>query len=743
MASRVAPAFVGRSRELNEVQQLLNGGRLVTVMGAPGAGKTRLALEAATRLAPQFDRRLYVCELALVAAPALVRTALATAFGFPPEVGGDLAALVRDRFGDSPTLMVVDNCEHVRAEIGTQLNSILGVAPGLRVLATSRERLRIPGETAWTLPSMNLEEALQLLAVRVTALDATFAVTPDNLSPLVAICERLERLPLALELVAARLALLPASQVAQMLQASIDLLTTGHGSSRHRTMTAAIDWSVALLPTTSALDLWRLSVFPAAFTLDAAAIVLEASAIGALDRLAILRDASILVVDKSGAAAKFRLLEPVRQYALAHLAGGPVEEEVRRLHAAYVLGRTEWIGARLLGTPEQASALEAFAELLPDLRQAVPWSKSAEPAWAARIVANTGWAWEITSRLREGETLMRTALELAADVRDRARVLLRLMSIVHRRNSEEAALIAPEAVLAATHAGDRRELGLALSFHTNYLSPDAAAQQLDRVAKIAAESGDQLVRCWERFFRAWRRYDAGDLRSAKAFIEEAASVAFAVGDRWCTTQATSNAAGFCLELGDNDAARRHLLSILPGLVDHSDWLAGHELLSCAALLASRAGRSRDALRLVAAARRLRREIGHGQLDDAEVQRVSGAELKVPLEESGHLYEGAHLSFAEALALAREVLENPAPSLDRRKRGKYVLSRRERQVAELVEQGLTNREIASKLFITQRTAEGHVEQARNKLGFRTRAQLAAWAARERLTVETARAGTKDT
>lgn len=732
--------FVGRSRELEEVERLLTGSRLVTVIGAPGAGKTRLAVEIAARLAPQFAGGVYACELAPVATPALVNTAVATAIGFPPEASGDLAALTQDRFGDTPALVLVDNCEHVRPEIAALLRSMLAAAPGLRVLATSRERLRITGETAWTLPSMNLDEALQLLENRVRTSDASFAVTQDNRSSLVEVCERLEGLPLALELVAPRLALLPATQVADMLNASIDLLRTSEGPSRHRTMTAALDWSVALLPTTSALDLWRLSVFPAGFALDAAAVVLEASPEEAVDRLAVLRDASILLADKTGAEAKFRLLEPVRQYASLHLAGGPIEEDVQRLHAMYVLHRAEWIGARLLGTPEQAAAFEAFNELLPDLRQAVRWALHAKPDWAARIIGHTGWAWEITSRIREGEALMRSTLQLSTDVRDRARLLARLLSLVYRRNREDSAAIGPEAVRAATEAGDRLELGLVLCLQTMHLSPEAAARQLDTVAEIADETGYGILRCWERFMRAYWYRDTGDMPSARASMEQAAKIAATLGDRWCATQATSYAAEMCLALGDNEAARQHLLSMLPGFARHADWLAAHELLSETAQLACAAGRPADALRLEGAAHRLRDEIGLRQWDQT-IERGARAQLRDPALEFKCLYEGQHLSLGDALAVARDVLESSGSPSEGRKRGS-VLTRREREVARLVEQGLTNREIASRLFITERTAEGHVEQIRNKLGLQTKAQLAAWAARERLTAETANSGTEN-
>jgi non-specific serine/threonine protein kinase len=198
----------------------------------------------------------------------------------------------------------------------------------------------------------------------------------------------------------------------------------------------------------------------------------------------------------------------------------------------------------------------------------------------------------------------------------------------------------------------------------------------------------------------------------------------------------------CLELGDNEAARQHFLSIVPAFIEHSDWVAAPSLLFSAARLASRFGRPSDAFCLIAAQRRLRDEIGLPQWDTTEIELAARAHGHDGLQESRYLAEGERLTLGEALALARGVVENSAARPEGPKRGRDILTRREREVAQLVEEGLTSREIATRLFITERTAEGHVEQIRKKLGFHSRVQVAGWVARQRLSTGSAKAGTKD-
>jgi predicted ATPase len=226
-------------------------------------------------------------------------------------------------------------------------------------------------------------------------------------------------------------------------------------------------------------DLFRLAVFTSSFSLEAAVAILGATPSAVLERLGRLRDCSLLVAETQGAAGRFRLLEPVRQYAAEHLHGQPYEKDTRRRHAQHVLTRSQWIGARLLGTPEQAAALAAFEELVPDIRQATMWSFENQPAYAAQIVGHTGWAWEITSRLREGEALERRALEVATSTADHARLLTRLGSLLVRRTMvRNGAGIGADSIAEARKAADRHELALALCLSTDDKMPEVSSSRL-------------------------------------------------------------------------------------------------------------------------------------------------------------------------------------------------------------------------------------------------------------------------
>lgn len=720
----LVPTFVGRASELAEVGRLLSSSRLVTIVGVGGAGKTRLAYEAAARLEPRFAGRVFRCELAAVAGAQLVEPALASALGFPPEVARGLGDLARERFGDEPALIVLDNCEHVREAAARVATALLESTGGLRVLTTSRERLRVPGEMVWSVPSMAADDALELIKLRTAERDAAFSITAENRPDLAEICRRLEGLPLALELVAPRLALLPAAEVADLLDDALAVLAGGDGAARHRTMRAALNWSVDLLPEQGRSDLWQLGVFPTAFSLEAAATVLSASTGAVIDRLTVLQEASLLVADRSGPRARFRLLEPVRQYAAERLSGTEDEADVRRRHARHVLGAAEWIGERLLGTPEQAAALVAFEGLLPDLRQAVAWALEAEPAWAARIMGHTGWAWEITARLREGEALLRLCRDGATEPADRARLLIRLLSVALRRTPGDDDLfeIRDAAIAEARRAANTRELGYALTLGIVGKTRESASSQLDEAQAVAMANGDTLIMAWEQFMRSYMLASFDDYRAARPHIERALELLdLAGGDAWLETQTSSNIVNNCLELGDNQGARKYMRRVLARLELHPEWIANHQALEYSAFIAARGGRPGDALRLVGATRRLRAELGALQFDLAEVDQPARAELGSRAESERCLAEGARLTLGEALALATKVVEEPS------RRPESGLSRRELEVATLVAGGLTNKEIAERLHRSVRTVEGHVDKVLAKLDVRSRVQVATWAA----------------
>jgi len=354
-------SFVGRGRELDEITGLLEHCRLVTLAGPGGAGKTRLALEAANLVVERFPDGVWLVELAPVPDAAAVSHALATAVGLDR---GALAASGRpflealcDQLRHRRVLVVLDNCEHVVEAASVLAHTVLALCPDVVLLATSREVLAVPGETIVRVGPLSLPppgsgdgaglkafDAVTLFCERARESVAGFALTPANAPAVIRICRRLDGSPLALELAASRLRLLSAHQLADRLDDRFDLLADGARTvdPRHQTLQAAIDWSYELLPDTERAVLRRLSVFPADFSLEAAEAVTGAGdVVGLLGRLV---DKSLVVASltEDGLAVRYRLLETVRQYAAEKLDGTGEIVDVQRRHRDFFCAADGW-----------------------------------------------------------------------------------------------------------------------------------------------------------------------------------------------------------------------------------------------------------------------------------------------------------------------------------------------------------------------------------------------------------------
>ena len=324
--------FVGRGRELSEIQALAGSSRLVTLVGPGGAGKTRLALEVAGLLRKQFSDGVWLAELAQVSDPSLVPQTIAAAVGF---LVGELAqsdqglqAALAERLRSRQILIVLDNCEQVIDGAATAARALLGACPGLTIVATSREALAISGEVVFSVPSLEASDAVALFCARAHDADRHFSLNEANADAVERICQRLDGLPLALEIAAARARVLGTKELAERLDDRFAALGEGSRSApaRHQTLRAAIDWSHSLLPPTEQTVLHRLSVFPGTFDLDAVRAVVGADAIAAFTRLV---DKSLVAVSSEGAEARYHLSESVRAYAAEKLdaAGGTLEAE--------------------------------------------------------------------------------------------------------------------------------------------------------------------------------------------------------------------------------------------------------------------------------------------------------------------------------------------------------------------------------------------------------------------------------
>ena len=333
--------LVGRERELAELQHLLDRARLLTLTGSAGIGKTRLALALADQHRSRHLDGAALVELAPVADPELVAEAVANAIGVRRKPDTRLTQSIQEHVGAQDLLIVVDNCEHLLEPTAKLVDALLRGCPRLQILATSREPMRIPGETVWPVPALNPEEAVELFIARASEARATLTFSENDVKLIGGICARLEGIPLAIELAAARVPAFGLSQIAARLSERLRLLSSGSRLDplRHRTLRAAIDWSYALL-SPGERDLFQcLSVFAGGWELDAVGPVCAfpsaESEEDVRDLLAGLVDKSLVVSDIRGGQVRYRLLETMREFAADHLQASGRAEQVRRGHAAY------------------------------------------------------------------------------------------------------------------------------------------------------------------------------------------------------------------------------------------------------------------------------------------------------------------------------------------------------------------------------------------------------------------------
>ena len=416
--------FVGRARELAEIARLLAGTRLLTLTGAGGSGKTRLALELA-RAEAEAGREAIWVELAPVCDPALVGERVAAAAG-SREAGRSpetLAEALRDR----AALLVLDNCEHLVDACAALVDGLLRSAPGLRILATSREPLGVAGETAWLVPPLALStDAVQLFVERAQAAYPLFRLTDENAAAVAQICRRLDGLPLALELAAARVRVLPPEQLAARLDDVFRLLGSGSRAAlpRHRTLRATIDWSYQLLAEPERVLLERLGVFACGFPLEAAEAVCSGGGIEAadvLDGLAALIDKSLVMMREDDEGPRYRLLDTVRQYARERLAERGGEEGLRERHACWYLDYVTGLEPGLMGAfPDALSRAQAEHD---DFRAALAWSIAAGRGddLALPLAARLAWFWYYRAYYAEGLRWLHAVLEASTDAPTPAR----------------------------------------------------------------------------------------------------------------------------------------------------------------------------------------------------------------------------------------------------------------------------------------------------------------------------------
>jgi predicted ATPase/DNA-binding XRE family transcriptional regulator len=419
--------FVGRERELIEVQRLIGARRLLTLTGAGGVGKTRLAIEAARRLSDRGVGDICWMDLAPLADPKLVPQETAFALGVPEQSGRSTLDVLADALALRRVLIVFDNCEHLVAACAAVADRLLRSCPDLRMLATSRQPLGVPGETTWRVPSLAEAEAKRLFVDRALAAEPDLVLTNRNESAVAEVCQRLDGIPLAIEFAAARVSVLAPEQIASRLADRSNLLTVGSRTAprRQQTLRATLDWSYELLTADEKVLFDRLSVFAGGWSLEAAEAVCAGDAIqstAVLDLLTRLVDQSLVVALRGeDGPVRYRLLETLREYANQRLTASETADSIRNRHAAFFLDLAERNEPELFGDGWKLAQAE-FEREADNIRTALRWLVTRVDAYRAqRLAGSLARFWFFHGYFDEGSAWLAQVLSLSGATRTAGR----------------------------------------------------------------------------------------------------------------------------------------------------------------------------------------------------------------------------------------------------------------------------------------------------------------------------------
>jgi predicted ATPase/DNA-binding CsgD family transcriptional regulator len=745
--------FVGRERERAEVARLVMANRLVTLVGAGGVGKTRLAVEVAASVAAGFGDGAVLIDLSAVRDPALLPSVLARALGVEERAGTGLdERLVRVLRGQH-RLLVADNCEHLRGPCADLVAAVLSSCSEVVVLATSRESLGVPGEVTWRVPSLTFPwpenppaaadmesfEAIALFLARARAARPGLVTGPAEVAAITSICFHLDGIPLALELAAARAGALGLDDIAGRLSGRFELLArSGTGPARHQTLRASVEWSHQLLSEPERAVFRRLAVFVGGWSLEAVEVVCALPPIGrdeVAGLLAALAEKSLVHVDHTPAGSRYRLLEVIRAFATERLAETGELAAVREWHGGYYAELAERSESMLRG-PDLAVWAARLDQEAGNLQAARRWcaEDQARAGTGLRLAAGLYQWCAIRGLLAEGAAWLEDALARdGGPERARAMALYGLGAIVSFRGEPGRARdLLTRSIECSQRCGWQQGEAHALVHlgPARALCGDAAgaAEACDRALALARRVGDPWLEACALFRSAFAIGLSGDVARAKPLATASVALSPSTGDRRLRAFALMTMAECLIQEGNPAEATgvlREALAVFEALPER--WA----LLRAASLLAQACGALGDWARAAVllgfidtlSERISGRPYAHMQaaLDalDARVTEQSGPAMH-PARQAGRVL-GRGDQISSALWPATDRKQEPVVDSG------LTLTRREREISELIAQGLTNRQIAARLFIAERTVDTHVGRILAKLGCASRAQVAAMVA----------------
>jgi predicted ATPase/DNA-binding CsgD family transcriptional regulator len=743
---RPSTSFVGRESELAQARQLLLGTRLLTLTGPGGCGKTRLAIELAGRSPEDFPHGVHFVSLAAVRDPALVPVSTARGIGLQDARDTPLLQHLSGYLAERAVLLILDNMEQVLAARGF-VADLLAATTRPRILVTSRSPLHLSWEQEFPVPALRVPprgpavsaasvagcESVRLFAARAAASVPGFTVTGENAAAVAGIAERLDGLPLAIELAAARVKLLAPAAILARLEDSLGLLVGGRRDvpDRHRALRATIAWSHELLSEAAEALLAVCSVFRGGIdlavleTVCAEAVELR---VPVLDALAELVDHGLLrrAAPESGSVARFAMLETVREFAAEQLAELPGHDRVRAAHASAFRALAEDLPRPPAG-PGRVG-LDLLEREHDNFRAALDRYAAMEPGTALRLANRLTAFWSIRGHFSEGRRRLAELLErVPDDDPERVDALNGAAWLATDQGDRAAAVpLLDETLARARAAGDLAGEATVLYYRgraTAMLGDPAGRADIERALELQIEAGDDTGVAAALWLGGAMAIFGENHRLARERLERCVALCEARGLPAIEARARQLLGMAELELGDLPRARAALAKGVPAVVDLGDRFAIAVGLSVLAGLAAGTGRPRAALRLAGAAAAY--EETNQTYRPQNVRRVLDTWLAPARAAVGQAAaklseEGRGLTLVQAVALGLD----DAPEDPWRAGPGAGLTRREREIAALVATGMTNREIAGKLYLSVRTVEVHVDHALTKLGLRTRTQLAA-------------------